>query len=830
MKISYKWLREYVDTDLTPNELDELLTFSGLEIEGVEKVESIKGGLEHVVIAQVLTCEPHPDSDHLHLTTVDVGNGTPLNIVCGAPNVAAGQKVVCAQIGTKIYTSDTEFYEIKKGKLRGAVSEGMLCAADELQLGSDHAGIMVLPDDAPVGMPAKEYFHLEEDYTLEVAITANRSDATSHIGVAPDVVAVLNTRNHAGKHIQWPQVADLSGTIGKQGIQVTVQEPDLCPRYTGITLENVHVADSPEWLQNKLRTVGIRPINNVVDVTNFILMEVGQPLHAFDADKITGNHVVVRTLPQGTPFVTLDGVERKLDSRDLMICNEEEGMCIAGVFGGEKSGVTHNTTRVFLESAYFNPVSIRKTSKRHGLKTDASFRYERGCDPNITPWALQRAVYLIKELTGATVASDMVDIYPNPIPRAAVDINYQRIFSLIGQPIPIDDIRTALTSLDIEIVSESQEGMSLLIPTCKVDVTRECDVVEEIMRIYGYNNIHIDERINSCLSFSSKPNPNRLQNVVSDMLTYNGFSEIMNNSLTKAEYFENNPDFDSARSIHILNPLSKELNVMRQTLLYSGLECIVRNLNYKIHDQKLYEFGRTYQLSTEALAATPDENNSMPVTKKYVETPHLSLFMTGNMEPENWKIKSTPVDFYHIKSQVMNILRRMRVNFTRLQIVPATEHYYAEGLAFVFRDSHKTLCTVGRLKRDTLKRMDCKQEVFYADIDWSLILKSYPAKEVQYAEIPKYPEVRRDLALILDNKVSFAEIEQVAYATEKKLLKRISLFDVYNGKGITEGMKSYAVSFTLQDKDKTLTDKQIEAVMAKLQKNLESQLGAKIRQ
>ena len=828
MKISYKWLREYVDTDLTPNELDELLTFSGLEIEGVEKVESIRGGLEHVVIAQVLTCEPHPDSDHLHLTTVDVGSGTPLNIVCGAPNVAAGQKVVCAQIGTKIYTSDTEFYEIKKGKLRGAVSEGMLCAADELQLGSDHAGIMVLPDDAPVGMPAKEYFHLEEDYTLEVAITANRSDATSHIGVARDVVAVLNTRNQAGMHIQWPEVADLNNATGKNGIRVTVEEPELCPRYTGITLENVHVADSPEWLQNKLRTVGIRPINNVVDVTNFVLMEVGQPLHAFDAYKITGNHVVVRTLPQDTPFVTLDGVERKLDRRDLMICNEEEGMCIAGVFGGEKSGVTHNTTRVFLESAYFNPVSIRKTSKRHGLKTDASFRYERGCDPNITRWALQRAVHLIQELAGATVASEVVDLYPTPIPRAEVDINFDRVFRLIGQSIPLDAIRTALTSLDIEIVSETPEGMKLRIPSCKVDVTRECDVVEEIMRIYGYNNIHIDERINSCLSFGTKPNPNKLQNVVSDMLTYNGFSEIMNNSLTKAEYYENNPDFDAARSIHILNPLSKELNVMRQSLLYCGMECIVRNLNYKIHNQKLYEFGRTYQLSPEALSA--DAEAEMAVTKKYVETQHLALFMTGDMQPENWKIPATPTDFYYLKAQVMNILRRMRVNFSRLQIVPATQHYYAEGLAFVYRDSHKVLCSMGRIRRDTLKQMDCKQEVFHADIDWSLLLKSYPTKEVLYAEIPKYPEVRRDLALILENKVTFAEIEQVAFNTEKKLLKRVSLFDVYKGKGITEGMKSYAVSFILQDKDKTLNDKQIEAVMAKLQKNLETQLGATIRQ
>ena len=787
MKISYKWLREYVDTDLTPNELDDLLTFSGLEIEDVEKVESIKGGLEHVVIAQVLTCEPHPDSDHLHLTTVDVGTGTPLNIVCGAPNVAAGQKVVCAQIGTKIYTSDTEFYEIKKGKLRGAVSEGMLCAADELQLGSDHAGIMVLPDDAPVGMPAKEYFHLEEDYTLEVAITANRSDATSHIGVARDVVAVLNTRNGADKHIQWPPVADLSDAQGKNGVRVTVEEPELCPRYTGITLENVHVADSPEWLQNKLRTVGIRPINNVVDVTNFVLMEVGQPLHAFNADMITGNHVIVRTLPQDTPFVTLDGVERKLDRRDLMICNEQEGMCIAGVFGGEKSGVTHNTTRVFLESAYFNPVSIRKTSKRHGLKTDASFRYERGCDPNITRWALQRAVYLIKELAGATVASEVVDIYPNPIPKANVDINFQRVFSLIGQPIPLEAIRTALTSLDIEIVSENAEGMSLLIPTCKVDVTRECDVVEEIMRIYGYNNIHVDERISSSLSFSTKPNPVKLQNVVSDMLTYN---------------------------------FSIGLSITPPYSLFS-------DINWKTvdDDQKLYEFGRTYQLNPDA-----KPGDDIPVTKKYIETQHLSIFMTGDMEPENWKTPATHTDFYFLKAQVMNILHRMRMNITRLQFQPTALHCFAEGIDIVFRDSHKTLCSLGLLNRDTLKRMDCKQQVFYADFDWSLLLKSYPTKEVTYAEIPKYPEVRRDLALILDNKVTFAEIEQVAYSTEKKLLKRVSLFDVYKGKGIAEGMKSYAVSFILQDKDKTLNDKQIEAVMAKLQKNLETQLNAKVRQ
>lgn len=820
MKISYKWLKEYVDTDKTPQELDNLLTFSGLEIEGVEKVETIKGGLEHVVIAQVLTCEAHPDSDHLHLTTVDVGGDTPLNIVCGAPNVAAGQKVVCAQIGTKIYTSDTEFYEIKKGKLRGAVSEGMLCAADELQLGNDHDGIMVLPDDAPVGMPAKEYFHVEEDYTLEVAITANRSDATSHIGVARDVVAVMNTREAKQTHIKWPAVAELDANDTNEAIRVTVEEPELCPRYSGITLTEVKVGESPDWLKDRLRTVGIRPINNVVDVTNYVLMECGQPLHAFDAQQIKGGHVVVRRLPQDTPFVTLDGVERKLDARDLMICNPEEGMCIAGVFGGEKSGVTMSTTKVFLESAYFNPVSIRKTSKRHGLKTDASFRYERGCDPNITLWALRRAVALLQELTGAKVASAVVDIYPKPIERAEVCINFQRVFNLIGKEIPLEAIRTALTSLDIEIVNEDAEGMLLRIPTCKVDVYRECDVVEEIMRIYGYNNITFDERISSCLSYGKKPDPRRLQNVVSDYLSNNGFSEIMNNSLTKAEYFENNPDFDAAHSVQILNPLSKELNVMRQTLLYGGMECVVRNLNYKVQNQKLYEFGRAY-FKTGADDAS--------VTKRYHEVTRLSMFMTGAQVAENWKMGVVPTDFYYLKAYVINILRRLRINMTRLQTIEATEHYYAEGLAMVFKDSKKQLVSFGRLSKETLKRMDCKQEVYYADFDWDLMLRSVPEKEVTCAEIAKFPEVRRDLALVMAKDVTFAEIERVAYATEKKLLKAVSLFDVYEGKGIAEDMKSYAVSFILQDKDKTLNDKQIETVMAKLQKNLETQLGAKVR-
>lgn len=819
MNISYKWLKQYVETDLTPKELDDLLTFSGLEVEGVEKVETIKGGLEHVVIAQVLTCEAHPDSDHLHITTVDVGGERPLDIVCGAPNVAAGQKVVCAQIGTKIYTSETEFYEIKKGKLRGAVSEGMLCAADELQLGNSHDGIMVLPDDAPVGMPAKEYFHVDDDYLLEVAITANRSDATSHIGVARDVVAVLNTREGKNLSIKWPEVKPIAATGKGPSIHVDVEEPELCPRYTGLTIRNVEVKESPEWLQNRLRTVGLRPINNIVDITNFVLMEVGQPMHAFDADQIAGNRVIVKRLAQDTPFITLDGVERKLDQRDLMICNEKEGMCIAGVFGGEKSGVTLATQNIFLECAYFNPVSIRKTSKRHGLKTDASFRYERGCDPNITVWAMQRAVGLIQELAGGEICGEMIDLYPTPIECAKVDINYRRIFDLIGKEIPIEAIRTALTSLDIKIEKEDASGMTVAVPTCKVDVTRECDIIEEIMRIYGYNNITFDERLNSCLSYGRKPNPNRLKNSVSDYLSDNGFSEIMNNSLTKSDYYENNADFDTAENVVILNPLSKELNVMRQTLLYSGMECIVRNLNHKIADQKVYEFGRIYKMTDKEAAGVG----------KYHEEQHLSILMTGNMNPESWKMGSIPTDIFYLKAFVLNILHKMRVNMSRIQMVPASEKYYAEGLDIIFKDSHKQVASLGRLSKETLKRMDCKQEVFYADLNWDLLMKSYPTKEVTYSEVAKFPAVRRDLALVIDKKTTFEQIEQTAYACEKKLLKKVSLFDVYEGKGVAEGMKSYAVSFVLQDTDKTLNDKQIEAVMAKIQKTLENQLGAKLR-
>ncbi|MBQ9639262.1 MAG: phenylalanine--tRNA ligase subunit beta [Bacteroidales bacterium] len=839
MTISYKWLKEYVSTTLSPTELDELLTFSGLEVEGVEKIESIKGGLEHVVIAKVLTCEPHPDSDHLHITTVDVGGERPLDIVCGAPNVAAGQKVVCATIGTEIWTSDTEHFTIKRSKIRGAVSEGMLCAADELQLGSSHDGIIVLPEEAPVGMAARDYFHVEDDYTLEVAITANRSDATSHIGVARDVVAVLNTRKQAELALQWPETAKLS--VGQQtsptAIKIHIEEPSLCPRYTGITLRNVTVGESPDWIKNRLRAVGIRPINNIVDVTNYVLMEVGQPLHAFDADKITGGEIHVRRLPQNTPFVTLDGMERTLDARDLMICNKEEGMCIAGVFGGEKSGVTASTRNVFIESAYFSPVSIRKTSQRQTLKTDASYRYERGCDPNITLWALQRAVYLIQQTAGGMPDGDIIDVYPTPIEPAEVNINFNRVASLIGKKIPKDVIRTALTSLNIDILSENDEGMSLRIPTCKVDVYRECDVVEEIMRIYGYNNITFDEHFSSSLSYGSKPNPRKIQNIVSDLLANNGFCEIMNNSLTRSAYYENNPDFDANNTVAILNPLSRELNAMRQTLLYGSLEVAVHNLNHKTLNQKLFEFGRIYRrkpegFNEELLAATDTANGKRPIAKvtdHYVEEQHVMLLMTGSQIPENWKIKELNSDFYFLKAQVLNIFKRLRIPTERLAQVPTQEHYFEYGLTIEFKDSHKRLASLGCLAKRTLKEADCKQTVFYADICWDLLLRSLPEKEVVYTEVPRFPEVRRDLALLLRKEITFAQIEEIAHTTERKLLKEINLFDVYEGKGIALGMKSYAVSFTLQDKTKTLTDKQIDSVMQRLQKSFEEKLGALIR-
>ena len=822
MIISYKWLNDYVKSNLTPTEIDDTLTFSGLEIEGVEKVETIKGGLEHVVIGKVVTCEDHPDSDHLHVTTVDVGGERLLDIVCGAANVAAGQKVVVATIGTQIWTSETEYFEIKKSKIRGKVSEGMICAEDELGLGNSHDGIMVLPEDAPIGMPAKEYFNVEEDFAIEVAITANRADATSHIGVGRDLVAAYNTQKGGNLVLDIPSVEGYKQDNSDRKIGVRVEDAENCPRYSGVTITGVKVAESPDWLKNKLRTVGIRPINNIVDITNFVLMEVGQPMHAFDADMIEGGNVVVKKLPEGTMFITLDGVERKLNGTELMICNEKEGMCIAGVFGGIKSGVTESTTNVFLESAYFNPVSVRKTSKLHGLKTDASFRYERGCDPNITIYALKRAAMLIKELAGGTISSEIIDVYPTSIERAKVDLNYQSMFDLIGKEIPVETIKSILGMLDITIESETAEGMVLRIPTNKVDVTRQCDVIEEIMRIYGYNNISFDETLNSCLSYSKKPNPNKIQNVVGDYLANNGFVEIMNNSLTKAEYYEDNADFDSKNNVVLLNPLSKELNVMRQTLLYSGLECIVYNINHKIPNQKIFEFGKHYRYN-------PEQAENGDVTKRYFEERHLSIFMTGNEIGENWKMPSMQVDFYFLKAYVINILRRLRINMGRITFEPSTAKYFTAGLDLMFKDSKKVIASLGRLAKPTLKKMDCKQDVYYADINWDLLLKSIPSQEVTFAEIAKNPEVRRDLALVLDMNVTFDAIEKLAYETEKKLLKKVSLFDVYEGDRIEEGKKSYAVSFILQDKEKTLSDKQIEAIMAKLQKNFETRLGAKIR-
>ncbi|MDL2314983.1 phenylalanine--tRNA ligase subunit beta, partial [Bacteroidales bacterium OttesenSCG-928-C19] len=773
MKVSYNWLKTYTNIDCSPEEISEILTSIGLEVEGFEKVESIKGGLEGVVIGKVLTCEKHPDADRLSVTTVDVGREEPLNIVCGAPNVAAGQKVPVATIGTKIWTSDTEYFEIKKSKIRGKLSEGMICAEDELGLGSSHDGIMVLSDNALVGSPAKEYFDLKEDHVIEIGITANRVDATSHIGVARDLVAGYNVLKHTDHKLIYPSVDGYKKDNDSLKIDIQVEDTD-CPRYSGVVISGVSVKESPEWLQNYLKTIGLRPINNVVDITNFVLMEMGQPLHAFDADKIAGGKVIVKKLSKGTKFTTLDNIERELNGEELMICNTQEGMCIAGVMGGTKSGVNESTQNIFLESAYFNPVSIRKTSKFHTLKTDASFRYERGCDPDITIYALKRAALLIKELAGGNVSSEIIDIYPKRIERAEIELNFQCLCKLVGKEIDVFTIKQILEFLEIDIKNETRDGLTAIVPLNKVDVTREADLIEEILRIYGYNRIEIGDSVKSSLAYKTKPDRETLQNLVSDYLSSNGFNEIMNNSLTKTAYYEENNDFEKDHNVYIMNPLSKDLGMMRRTLLYGGLETIVHNINRKIPNQKLYEFGNIYEYC-------PENKENPSVIKRYKEEKMFSLWMTGNLTPESWKMASKPADIYNMKAFVESIFKRLRVDFWRFAVEPASYNFYAEGLEYINKDNKKVIARIGRISKKTLKDFDIKQEVFYAEFSWDLLLKSLPKKEVKYTEIAKFPEVRRDLSLIVEKTFEFKEIEKLAYETEKKYLKRVGLFDVYEG-------------------------------------------------
>ncbi|MDP4281098.1 MAG: phenylalanine--tRNA ligase subunit beta [Bacteroidota bacterium] len=822
MKISYNWLKEYIPVNYTPEETADLLTGCGLEVEGMNIWESVKGGLEGVVIGEVLTCVKHPNSDHLSITRVDIGKGEPIQVVCGASNVAAGQKVPVATIGTKLYFGDKEIV-IQRSKLRGELSEGMICAEDELGMGTSHAGIMVLDPSLRPGTPANEYFGIESDRTFEIGLTPNRSDATSHIGVARDLTAVLNVRSGASSPmigIKFPDVSAFKPDNHKRKIDVVIEDTKACPRYSGLTILNVTVKESPQWLKNRLLSVGLRPINNIVDITNFVLMEVGQPLHAFDADKIAGEKIVVKKLAGGTKFVTLDEVEHTLTAEDLMICNMDKPMVIAGVFGGLEAGVTEKTANVFLESAYFNPRSIRKTSKYHGLQTDASFRYERGADPNITIYALKRAALLIKEIAGGEISSDIVDVYPEPIQPVIVSLSYAHLTRLVGQKLEPSKVKIILASMGMEIQEEDDRGIKIRIPLFKTDVTREADVIEEILRIYGYNNIDFSNEIRSSLFSSRKPDPERMQNLISEILCGNGFFEIMNNSLTRSDYYSGDPVFTPGKAVHMVNPLSRDLDILRQTLLFGGMETIVRNRNRKMPDCKLFEFGTVYSL------AGPEQKSENPLDK-YIEEKHLALFITGREYPENWNATDEPVTFFSLKGYIHAILQKLGLNLARIQSEKTTSPHFSYGLELFIKD--KKIAALGSVNKDILGKFDCKQEVFYADIDWTILLQQLSPKDFNYSELPKFPEVRRDLALLIDSNVSFEEIRALAYSVEKKLLKKVGLFDVYEGEKVEAGKKSYALNFILQDDNKTLTDSDIDKVMEKMIRAFCDQLNAQLR-
>lgn len=815
MNISLNWLKDYLKIDLNVEEICEILTSIGLEVSGYEKFESIRGGLKGLIIGEVKTCEPHPDSDHLHITTVDLGDGRLTPIVCGAPNVAAGQKVVVATIGTTLYDGDKEFI-IKKSKIRGQESEGMICAEDEIGIGHDHAGIIVLPSEAKVGMPASEYYNITTDYTIEIDITPNRVDGASHLGVARDLAAYLQQKQDI--RYTLPSVGHYKADSNTADISIEVLRPEACPRYAGVCIEGVKVEESPEWLQTRLKAIGLHPINNVVDITNYILFELGQPLHAFDKDKIKGHKVIIRSFPTGTKFTTLDGVERELNENDLMVCNSDEPMCIAGVFGGLESGITENTTNVFLESACFDPVFVRKTARRHGLNTDASFRFERGTDPNIVIYALKRAALLIKEIGGGQITSGIIDIYPNPIADFEVEVKFAHIDRLIGKAIGQDTIKKILTSLEIKIVREDAEGMLLHVPPYRVDVRREADVIEDILRIYGFNNIEVPAKVNSTLSYSEKPDDFQLKNKIADLLVANGFYEIMNNSLTKASYFEALETYKPEHTVMLFNPLSSDLNAMRQGLLFGGLETVAYNINRKNNSLRLFEFGKAY---------TFHQKDAEDHLKQYKEEDKLVLFITGNKTQASWNSESTKTDFFTIKSYAEMILTRLGFKAENLSQEEATEDIYREGLSYSQNGKH--LVTIGIVSHKALKMMDIDQEVYYAEFSWENILKAVKNHLITFTPMPKFPAVKRDLALLLDKKISFKEVRDIAMRTEKNLLKSVSLFDVYEGEKLGADKKSYAVSFTLQDEEKTLTDKQIDKIMNKLMGTYKHQLGAEIR-
>lgn len=801
MKISYSWLKQLLKTDKTPQELSLILTNIGLEVESLEKVQTIPGGLEGLVIGYVEERVQHPNADRLSVTKVNVGGPELLQIVCGAPNVAAGQKVVVAVVGTTVHPNEGEPFKINKSKIRGEVSEGMICAEDEIGLGGSHAGIMVLPEDAPLGLEAKKYFNVDDDYLFEIGLTPNRADAASHLGVARDLAAYLRTS------YELPDVSAFKTENENLNIAVEVEATDACPRYSSVSISGVSVKPSPDWLKDKLKVIGVRPINNIVDVTNYVLHELGQPLHAFDANQIAGNKIIVKKCAEGTPFVTLDEVERKLSAEDLMICDAEKPLCIAGVFGGIGSGVTEQTTNVFLESAYFNAVSVRKTSKRHGLKTDASFRFERGTDPEITVLALQRAALLIKEVAGGEISSSVSDIYSVKAQPFEVPVKYQNIIDLIGKDIPAAEIKEIITALGISVAKETAEGLDLLVPAYKVDVTRECDITEEVLRIYGYDNIEIPSKVNASLAYTVKPNKENIQNLVADMLTANGFVEIWCNSLTRLANSKN-----EAEAVQILNPLSSDLNAMRQSLLQPALESVAYNINRKNSDIKFYEFGKTYHL----------------IEGKYVERPRLLIVLSGAKQSEQWNHQSTPSTFYNLKAAVDAVIKRLGLsNFQTAEVKDESVQNFAYGLKYFRGD--KTLVSFGAVTQSDKKAAGLKQDIFYADFDWAFVLDALKKNKIINKEVPKYPSVRRDLSLLVDQAVTFDELKTIAFKSEKKLVNNVQVFDVYQGDKLPEGKKSYALNFTLQDEEQTLTDKQIDSIMQKIITNLAQTAKAEIR-
>ena len=823
MNISYNWLKRYIDLRDDAETVAKILTSIGLEVGTVETVETIRGGLKGLVVGEVLSCEPHPNSDHLHITKVNIGEGEPLPIVCGAPNVAAGQKVIVATIGTVLYDGDQSF-TIKKGKLRGEDSFGMICAEDEIGVGTDHAGIIVLPQDTPVGMKAADYYHIENDTIIEIDITPNRSDAASHYGVARDLYAYYKAHGQEVT-LTKPSVDAFKIDNRDLPISVHVDAPEACPRYTGVNIKGVEIKESPEWLKNSLSAIGLRPINNVVDVTNFVLHECGQALHAFDADKIKGNEIHVRMARQSEKFTTLDGMEREMDARDLMIANADEAMCIAGVFGGLNSGVTESTKNVFLESAYFEPVTIRKTSRRHQLQTDASFRYERGCDPNNTLYVLKRAALLIQEVAGGQVSMDVTDSQSADFAPWEVTMDINRVNSLIGKAIGEETIEIILKALEIEINAKNGKVWQLAVPRYRVDVQRECDVVEDILRIYGYDNVEFPEKLNTSLAYGVKPDPEKLRRRIAEQLTAQGFNEILNNSLTKVSYYESLEQMPLVHCVKIMNPLSQDLGVMRQTLLFGGLESIARNANRKNSDLKFYEFGNCYHYHANPAAREHNPENSLV---EYSEEPHLGLWLTGNKAAQTWVRKEEKTTFYQLRAFVDNVLVRLGVDIAKLSIERLENELFSDGLVLKAANG-KALGYIGIVNRKQLKAFDIDQEVYYADLDWNQLLKQNKQYKAVITDLPKYPEVKRDFALLVDKNIEFADLARAAFATEKKLLKNVYLFDVYEGKNLEAGKKSYALSFILQDAENTLKDTQIENIMNRLKATFEQKFNATLR-